>query len=127
LIRSSDRAPATAPGEQRRSGRHEHLVLDRGAVDVRMRPDEYRITEHRGMAGPAADQRVLHHHDVGPGPDLTALLGGQDRTVQHPGPLPQHDRAGQHSAGRDIGRLRYDGAPAAMLDQHRLTGSGRAA
>ena len=55
---------------------------------MRVRPDEYRITEHRGMAGPAADQCVLHHHDVGPGPDLTALLGGQDRTVQHTRPFP---------------------------------------
>jgi hypothetical protein len=104
-------------GKQPGAGRHEHLVLDGGPVDVRVRADQDRVAEDDRVVRPAPHQRALHDHDLGAGADL-AVLRGQDGAVQHARPLTEHDRATQHRRRRDIGRFRNHGSPAAMFEQH---------
>ncbi|MGP3922677.1 hypothetical protein [Streptomyces sp. 8N616] len=105
------------PGKQRRTRRDEDLVLDRRAVDVRVRADQDGIAQRGGVHGPPPHQRVLHDHHVRARPHLP-VLGGQHGPVQHPRPLPQYDGPAQHGGRRDVRGLGNHRSPAAMLQQH---------
>jgi hypothetical protein len=125
LIRSSQPRPATEPGNSAAPGRDEHLVLDRGPVDVRVRADQDGVAERRGVPGPAADQRVLHDDHIGAEPDR-AVLRGEHGAVQDPGPLTQDDRTAHRRRRRDVRGFGDDGPLTTVFEDHRVTVGGPA-
>ena len=67
-----------------------------------VRPDEHGVADRDRVVGPAAQQGVLHHDDVGPDPDRTEVAV-QDGAVQHARVRPDGDVAGDDGARRDGG------------------------
>jgi hypothetical protein len=84
---------------------------------VGVRTDEHVVADDDGMAGPAADQRVLHDHGAGAHVDL-AVLGGQHGTEQDPCVGAEAHRAAEHRRRRDVGARVDLRDVAAMFDQH---------
>lgn len=67
-------SPGHGPGEQGRAGGQEAAVADLRAVDMSMRADQDVIADDNGVAGPAADHRVLYHDAPG-SQGYLAILG----------------------------------------------------
>jgi hypothetical protein len=75
-----------------------------------VRPDEYGVPDACGVAGSAADQRVLHDDDVAAEPNI-AVLGGEDGSVED-------DRSAQRRRGRDVGGGGDDRTLATVFENH---------
>lgn len=82
--------------------------------------DEDRIAEACRVAQSAADQGVLHHHDVGAEADL-AFLGHKHSPMQDSSPFSEDDGADRRRRC-DIGGGWDNRSLAAMLQDHAATG-----
>ena len=80
-------AAGMGAGEHRHPRGDEDLVVDGGAVQVGVRPDQHGVADHERVVGTTPEQRVLHHEDVGADHHRTEVAG-EDRTGEHAGPAP---------------------------------------
>ena len=93
--------------EQRCSGRDEDLVLYGRPIEVGMRTDEHGVPDRDRVPGSAANERILHDHDIVADPDF-AIFGRQHRAMEDSCPFAQGDRATQHSRRCHVRGLRND-------------------
>src|SRR3954471_19487906 len=114
--------PAAEPAavEDRRPGRDEDLLLDRGPDHVRVRADEHVVAEPAVVAGRRAHDRVLHD-DAGRADRDGAALGHEPGTVHDASAGAKRDVAA-HRRVRCDPRLRVDARRlAGVLDDHSRT------
>jgi len=84
--------------EDRGTGGHEHLVLERRAGDVCARPDQAVVADRTGGAGP--NDGVFHDDPVAPDPDGTTGLADEARAVQDTHARSNRDVAAGHPRRR---------------------------
>ena len=86
---------------------------------MRVRAHEHAVADPRGPAGPAADERVLHHYAVAPEGDLAGLvLRGHDGAEQDTSALAYRDVARYDRVRRHPGALVDPRPLPGVLDKH---------
>src|SRR5262245_50636261 len=106
--------------EDRGTGGHEHLVLERRAGDMCVRPDQAVVPDRTGMLGARPNHGVFHDDPVAPDPDGATGLTDEARAVQDAHARSNRDVAAQRRIGCYPGGRVDRWTLSRMLNQHRL-------